>query len=140
MVGPATSATRGIPGGRTLSDSSIERRAHPRHDRSVEIEGVVHHGTVARMRASNLSLGGLYCTSTIDFPEMTRLAVRLMLPTGTPTNAGLAPLDVEAVVVRRREIPRGAATTDERFELALFFPRLDDEQKRELARFLRDVV
>lgn len=100
----------------------------------------MHHGTVARMRASNLSLGGLYCTSTVDFPEMTRLAVRLMLPTGTPTNAGLTPLDVEAVVVRRREIPRGAATTDDRFELALFFPRLDDDQKRELARFLRDVM
>lgn len=92
------------------------------------------------MRANNLSLGGLSCTSTVDFPEMTRLAVRLMLPTGTPASAGLAPLDVEAVVVRRRELPKGTASNGDRFELALFFPRLDDDQKRELARFLRDRV
>jgi hypothetical protein len=62
-------------------------------------------GVVARMVTENLSVGGLYCTSDADFPEMTRLAVRLMLPIKRSKNGDNQPLDLEAVVVRREVLP-----------------------------------
>ena len=86
---------------------------------------------VARMVASNLSTGGLYCTSNADFAEMTRLSVRLLLPT---VNGDSDPIDVDAVVVRRREVE--SSTGDPRFELALFFPTIDDTSKERISRFL----
>jgi hypothetical protein len=78
------------------------------------------------MTASDLSLGGLYCSSSRDYPEMTRLAVRLRLDE--------EPLDVEAVVVRRE--PRESASGNGRYELALFFTSMSDDARETLARFL----
>jgi len=82
------------------------------------------------MVASDLSLGGLHCSSSQDYPEMTRLAVRLMLPDGKRVEV----FDVEAVVVRRAEL--ASASGAERFELGLFFTGLSDEARARLARFL----
>jgi hypothetical protein len=111
-----------------------ERRAHRRHDTELSMHGTSEEGAVvARMVAKNLSLGGLYCTSARDFPEMTRLAVRLMLP--DPGNGGTEPLDVEAVVVRREELAEGS-NGDQRYELALYFPSLKRAAKRRLEGFL----
>lgn len=116
-----------------MSKSYNDRRVDPRHDVELELHGTADDGAVvARMTASNVSLGGLYCTSTRDFPEMTRLAVRMVLPDGTtPT-----PMDVEAVVVRRERVasPTGNGA---RYHLALFFTRIDDEHKSALADYLQ---
>ena len=121
-----------------MSDSTVdERRKHQRHDTVFDMHGTADEGTVvARMVARNLSLGGLYCTSARDYPEMTRLAVRLMLP--EPGNGGADPLDLEAVVVRRQELTRGS-NGDQRFELALFFPTLERTAKRRLESYLETV-
>lgn len=111
-----------------------DRRAHQRHDLTFELEGAGDEdGVVARMRASNLSLGGLYCTSPVDYPEMTQLAIRLMLPldgVGEPRA-----LDIEAVVVRR-EPSNGTASGEPSYRLGLFFSRLDPETRGRLERFL----
>jgi hypothetical protein len=82
------------------------------------------------MVASDLSLGGLHCSSSRDYPEMTRLAVRLLLPNGARTET----IDVQAVVVRRAEL--ASASGSDRFELGLFFTGMADETKERLARFL----
>jgi hypothetical protein len=82
------------------------------------------------MVASDLSMGGLHCSSSHDYPEMTRLAVRLQLPDGNRTET----LDVEAVVVRRTELAAAAGAS--RFELGLFFTGMTDDAKARLARFL----
>jgi hypothetical protein len=112
-----------------------ERRAHPRHAAQVEVQGVPDEGgTVARMVTRDLSLGGLYCTSTADFPEMTRLAVRLMLPGPEGKRVGATPLEVEAVVVRREE--REAANGHPRYDLALFFTGLSGPARERLRLFL----
>lgn len=112
-----------------MSESTDERRAHARYKRAFDLDGSpTAGGASARMVASDLSLGGLYCTSYDDFPEMTRLSVRLQL------DLQPAPLNVEAIVVRRTKInSRGGRP---RFELALFFPRLTDDQRDRIARFL----
>ena len=118
-----------------MTRSSAERRAHARFARSFEIEGAASSdGSVARMVASDLSLGGLYCSSSSDFPVMTRLAVRLLLPTGMSATPPSDPLDAEAVVVRRRRL--AASAGGPRFELALFFTSMSDGDRQRLARYL----
>ena len=113
----------------------VERRRHARFPRSFEIEGKDGSGgTVARMVASDLSLGGLYCSSSEDFAEMTRLAVRLLLPAIDDDKARPETLDAEAVVVRRRKIKSAAGNG--RFELALFFTGISDADRERLARYL----
>jgi hypothetical protein len=113
-----------------------ERRVHTRYVTELDIQGSPDEGgVVARMVARNLSVGGLYCTSTTDFAEMTRLAVRLQLPLknggdGIHTEA----VDLEAVVVRRTESTRSNGT--EKFDLALFFTNIETEQKAQIQRYL----
>jgi len=115
-----------------LSRGAAERRANPRVSAAFELSGQPRDGGVtARMVASNLSLGGLYCTSQADFPEMTRLAVRLMLPDG---NGGARPHDLEAVVVRRSEVPSPDGNGS--YELALFFTQVNTETRESIASFL----
>lgn len=110
-----------------------ERRAHPRVPASFSLDGAPDSGgVVARMVARDLSLGGLRCTSMTDFPEMTRLAVRLLLPVGRD---GTTPVDLEAVVVRRDAAPASGGGAP-RYELSLFFTRVDDGARRHLAAFL----
>ena len=111
-----------------------ERRANPRISAVFSLHGApADGGIVARMQAADLSLGGLRCTSSADYSEMTRLAVRLELP--IDGNGQTEPVDIQAVVVRRKEI---ASATQEapRFELALFFTALDDDTRDRLARYL----
>ena len=118
-----------------MSRQAAERRAHERVETTVQVQGTPQEGgVVARMVASNLSLGGLYCTSSADFPEMTRLAVRLMLPLGGGDPPELEPLEVEAVVVRREERPTESG--EPLYELALYFTGMADEARRRLASFV----
>jgi hypothetical protein len=114
--------------------SGRDRREHPRKPTDLYIQGTAEDGRfVGRMVARNLSLGGVYCTSTSDFPEMTRLAVRLMLPAaGSATED--QPVDVEAVVVRREELPPSQG--QRRFELALYFTQVAPAARDLLERFL----
>ncbi len=110
-----------------------ERRSHARFQHSFEAHGKAEAGdVVARMVANDLSLGGLYCSSSVDFPEMTRLAVRLLLP--ERRTGAVEPLEVDAVVVRHREM--ASPTGGHRYELALFFSGMRDTDRERLARFL----
>ena len=116
-----------------MSNGITERRGHARFPAVFELEGAVPaEGRVARMKASNLSAGGLYCTSDVGFDEMTMLAVRLLLPDGDATEP--TPLDLDAVVVRR--VPLKSINGNERYELALYFPNLGDTQRERINAFL----
>jgi len=113
-----------------------ERRAHPRIPTRLELQATPDEGgVVARMVAENLSVGGLYCTSTADFAEMTRVAVRLMLPIDSNGHSSVHPLDLEAVVVRREPLPAGTNGKD-RFKLALLFTHMDDAVREQIVSYL----
>jgi c-di-GMP-binding flagellar brake protein YcgR len=117
------------------SSKSEDRRAHTRLSASLEAQSCPEQGgVVARMVTENLSVGGLYCTSDADFPEMTRLAVRLMLPIKKSKNGDTQPLDLEAVVVRREVLPSSSGNS--RYKLGLFFTNVDDDTRRCLLQFL----
>lgn len=119
-----------------MSKPATERRAHRRVETSFPLQGVSEAGgAVARMVAKDLSLGGLRCTSSADYPEMTRLAVTLLLPLAGGTEP--SPVSLEAVVVRR-ELVATAVSGEPRFELSLFFTRVDDSARACLASFLAD--
>jgi len=119
-----------------LKEDGAERRSHPRRDTELELQVTPEAGgVVARVVASNLSAGGLYCTSSADFAEMTRLAVRLMLPIRRGSNGDTEPLDLEAVVVRRRELP-AQTSGDVRYELALFFTAMEEHVRQQLEGYL----
>lgn len=90
---------------------------------------------MARVVANNVSLGGLYCTSNADFPEMTRLAVRLLLPHRVDGADETQPLDLEAVVVRREELTP-STSGETRVRLGLFFTNVDDSARSRISRFL----
>ena len=110
-----------------MSRSTSERRSHARFPHTFVVEGPAEpDGSVARMTASDLSLGGMYCSSSRDYPEMTRLAVRLCLDAES--------VAAEAVVVRREQRP--SSSGNGRYELALFFTSMSDEARETLARFL----
>ena len=110
-----------------------ERRAHQRRSINLDLQGTHgEQGVVARMVARNLSAGGLYCTSSQDFPEMTRLAVRLMLPVDGETR----PVDLEAVVVRREEFNNHGG--EPRYEFALYFTNVAETTRRQLEAYLAD--
>lgn len=114
-----------------MTPTTVERRSHARFSHRIDIEGPPDgQGTAARMIASDLSMGGLHCSSSHDYPEMTRLAVRLQLPNGTRTET----LDVQAVVVRRTELASSSGAP--RFELGLFFTAMSEDAKTSLASFL----
>jgi hypothetical protein len=117
-----------------LSDTTVkDRRAHRRHEAELDVQGqAAGQGLVVRMVTRNLSAGGVYCTSSHDFREMTRLAVRLMLPPSE--EAEPEPVDVEAVVVRRREL--AAASGAARYEYALFFHKVAPGARERIERFL----
>jgi c-di-GMP-binding flagellar brake protein YcgR len=117
------------------TSKSEERRAHPRLSASLNAQSCPEQGgVVARMVTENLSMGGLYCTSDADFPEMTRLAVRLVLPIKKSKNGDTHSVDVEAVVVRREVLPSNSGNS--RYKLGLFFTNVDDEARRCLTQFL----
>ena len=121
-----------------MTDNSSDRRAHDRIESQLVFEGYSgEQESVARMVASNLSMGGVYCTSSNDFPEMTRLGVRMALPpNGNPGARKAHSLEVEAVVVRRRSLPSPTGG-DPRFELALYFTSISEEQKQMLSNYLQ---
>lgn len=93
---------------------------------------------MARMVTRNLSLGGVYCISNHDFPEMTRLSVRLMLPSNGKGSTD-EPVDVEAVIVRREEMP-SATGNGPRYEFALYFTRLEGDSRQRLKRYIESTV
>jgi len=114
---------------------SRERRAHPRHEATLDLQGTPSDGgVVARMVARNLSLGGLYCTSTTDFPEMTRLAVRLLLPLKGVSDGHPESVELEAVVVRCEELDSSVGM--ERFQLGLYFTNVDGGARGQIERYL----
>jgi hypothetical protein len=120
------------------SNHDDERRVHPRYPRSLELSGSpARGGSPALLVASNVSLGGVYCTSDQDFPEMTRLAVRMTLPPRPGRRSEPEPLDLSAIVVRRLELAPGRERAERaRFELALLFHELTPPQRERLAELL----
>ena len=83
----------------------------------------------------NLSLAGVGCTSRQDLAEMTKVAVVLELPVDPANAEDRLRMDLQGVVVRCRPLRRGAARR--KYELAIYFPELSEEQREQLTTFIQ---
>jgi hypothetical protein len=109
-----------------------ERRKYPRLETEIVLRGIPEDGEgEALLVTENLSLGGVYCTSSVDIPEMTCLAVQMTLPAGGNGDK-VETIEVEAVVVRREV----ASSASRHFKLALLFTFLDERATDLLAIYL----
>lgn len=109
--------------------ASKEKRLHPRINERLTIRGAQPDGAV--LETINLSAGGLFCTSSEYIAPMTRMALQMRLP----GDAGRA-IEGEAVVVRT-EPAAAAAPPQGGYRIALYFSRLEDDDRKALQTFLQ---
>ncbi len=114
--------------------STGDQRQHPRISSKLPIISATDSHEPFEMESVNLSLGGVYCTTLRQVPLMTRLQVTLHLPSGNGIDMGPAePIRAEAVVVR---VTPGEGKNAWKFEMALFFSRMEREDRIKLASYL----
>jgi hypothetical protein len=109
--------------------ASKEKRLHPRIDERLSIRSPQQGGAV--LETINLSVGGMFCTSSEYIAPMTRMALEVRLP----GDAG-KPIEGEAIVVRT-EPPAAAAAPKGGYRIALYFSRLEDDDRHALQTFLQ---
>ncbi len=113
-----------------------DKRRHPRVAHRLRVRST--HREAVELETIDLSAGGLRCTAPVFLPPMTKLAVSLVLPPG-PGNSGNGEkvINGEAVVVRTEKLPPGQAIGTA-CRVALFFSRMDEEDRRMLLAFLEE--
>jgi len=112
-----------------MSDAK-EKRLHPRINERLTIRRAEDDG--AALETINLSAGGMFCTSSEYIAPMTRMALEMRLP---GTSAGRA-IEGEAIVVRT-EPPAASPAPKGGYRIALYFSRLEDDDRRALQTFLQ---
>src|SRR5206468_1505604 len=122
------------PKGGLMSHTNDKRR-HPRVAHRIRVQSSSHEAV--ELETIDLSAGGLSCSTPAFLPLMTKLAVSMVLPEMRPAGTdgdGHGTINGEAVVVRTAP----AAPTDGQtsYRVALFFSRMDDEDRRRLHEFL----
>ena len=109
-----------------------------RHRRIVQRLRVRSHDEDAlELETIDLSAGGFSCTSPVHLAPMTKVALSLILPQtrSKPTQRERV-VNSEAVVVRA-EPSSGASSNGGPFRLALFFSRMEEEDRQLLREFLK---
>ena len=106
-----------------------EKRRHPRVSDQITIRAA-HEGGLS-LQTINLSAGGMFCTSPTFIAPMTRLSLMMEVP----RQEAPARIEGEAVVVRTEP---GAPVPTHRggYRIALFFSRLEDDDRAALQAYL----
>jgi len=114
--------------------SPQEKRRYPRViDRLTLRTSSLEQGA-AEMCTTNLSLGGAYVSTDRFIPPMTRVEILLHLPPEDGLDARPRPVQAEAVVVRID--PPDPACESKTYEMALFFSKMERQDRSALARYL----
>jgi len=113
-----------------------EKRRHPRLQDRLTLRSSCPGTGSLEMSTTNLSLGGAHVVTSRYMPLMTRVEVTLHLPPDAGVESRPLPLKAEAVVVRiHPPAPNHGARS---FEMALFFSRMERQDRSTLARYLSD--
>jgi hypothetical protein len=107
-----------------------EKRLHPRINERLTIRHAEPGGPV--LETINLSAGGMFCTSSEYIAPMTRMALQMRLP----GSAAARPIEGEAIVVRT-EPSAQAAPPGGGYRIALYFSRLEEDDRKALQTFLQ---
>ena len=113
-----------------------EKRRHPRVERRLQVES--HLREALQLETIDLSAGGLRVTSPHFIPPMTKMELSMVLPfpAGSPAE-NRRTVRGEAVVVRT-EPPAPGGTANGGYRVALFFSRMEDEDRQALQNYLKD--
>ncbi len=113
-----------------------DKRRHPRIAHRLRVRS--DHTEDLELETIDLSAGGLSCSAPIYLEPMTRMALSLVLPSNSSAESEQKELRVngEAVVVRAEREPGGDANGGS-YRVALFFSRMEEEDRRRLQEFLK---
>ncbi len=123
--------------------ASDDRRTHLRLDAEFAVqvadrEGVLPQGTIVS-QSRNISLGGIYCRVNHHIPILTKLQLTLLLPfRGKKKEVKTQLVKVDAIVVRATPEKPDPARSE--YEIACAFLGLEDECKKSLVRYIRELV
>lgn len=110
---------------------SRERRGTPRIAEQVTL-ALTEAGGVIQAETKNLSASGVYCALDRLIPPMTKLEVRLELPSGGHQRASMC---CSGVVVRVE--PVIAPPDRARYHTAIFFTDLAERDRSAISQFVR---
>jgi len=123
--------------------SEKDRRTHQRLDAEFAVqvadrEGVLPQGTIVS-QSRNISLGGIYCRVNHHIPVLTKLQLTLLLPfRGKKKEIKTQLVKVDAIVVRAT--PEKPEPSRSEYEIACAFLGIEDEARRSLVRYIRELV
>lgn len=112
-----------------------DKRRHPRVAERIRVRSSSREDL--QLETIDLSAGGLSCTAPAFLPLMTKLAVSLVLPGHKSSVSGSddgQTVKGEAIVVRTE--PGAPAPGNGTYRIALFFSRMEDEDRTRLLDFL----
>lgn len=116
-----------------------ERRTAPRApvNLAVELSGQFpDDGNTLASDSLNLSTEGVYCAVRRFIPPLTRLGLALVLPAYESDERACARRVVRCEAVAVRCYPERESSGCEKYEVACYFTRMEDEDREAVAAFL----
>ena len=112
--------------------SDTERRKSVRAPAKLAME-IKISGEYARVESLNVSANGVYFTSGVHIPPLTRLEITLMLP-ASDSSAALSEVTCEGVVVRTQ--PERPEKNRDHYEIACYFTAISEPDREHLESYI----
>lgn len=106
-----------------------ERRLHPRLEHSLAVK-IAANGYDFSTTTQNISCLGAYCHIDKYVPPFTRIAIKLNLPVATSRGRKEYNVECNGVIVRSDDDTSGG------FNVAIFFNRINDNQKKAISKYI----
>lgn len=116
-----------------MKKSKQERRLHPRIDLELPLK-VAANGYDFSTSTMNVSCLGAYCRITKYVPPFTKVLVKLSLPIMTGSVSRHSNVECHGVIVRSDDESSGG------FNIAIFFNRINDSQRRKISEYLNQFL
>jgi len=110
-----------------------ERRLHPRIDQQLPLK-VAANGFDFSTSTQNISCLGAYCNIDKYVPPFTRVLIKLSLPVAARAASRTIPVECHGVIVRTEDAQSGG------FNIAIFFNRITDEQRKKITQYINQFL
>jgi len=106
-----------------------ERRLYPRIEHIMPLK-VAANGYDFSTYTYNISCVGAYCRIPKYVPPFTKVMIKVVLPVGAGNKKNNYEVECKGVIVRTEDHQK------EGFNIAIFFNRISDEQRRKISKYL----
>ena len=110
-----------------------ERRRSPRTHAKLAMEIKLSGKDYARVESINVSANGVYFSSPVHIPTMTKLQITLVLP-AAGDRSRTQEVDCEGVVVRAE--PETPSKNQENYQIACFFTAISEKARDSLESYI----